>query len=257
MKREKRSSSEQEDDMHRRGSQFVIDSALQALGINNRDDLDLLCHRELQLEINVFLHLSSLHSGLVWAAANPDGERRRGFDPLCFWYPRDKALMLIGELVAPNPEDSFEYKFKKFSEYFKRFRAAQHLKRRERTASREEMQRLIDRCLQERMLERNVYLWHRKLSDKRLVWVDVNPFNERRKNRTLDTMNLWYPKQLAVEFLGELNNPKPNSFEEEFADISSLFRGFRTAVDMKVELVREQLRTMQEHNNRQLRMKLC
>jgi hypothetical protein len=240
----------------RRGSQLVIDRALQALGIETRNDLDLLCHRELRLEVNTYLHLSSLRSDLVWAAANPDGERRRSFDPLCFWFPKDKTLSLIKELVAPKP-GSFEYRFKKFADYFRRFRAAQHLKRQERTASREEMRSLLSKCLQEKLIERNVYLWYRSLEDKRLVWVDVNPFNDRRKNRTLDTMNLWYPKQLAIQTLSDLYSFESDSFEEEFSGMSAYFRGFRTACEIKIELVKEQLKEMRRGEQAQLQLKWC
>jgi len=105
--------------MTKRGTAFVADPAL---GICTRDDLDRLCHVELDEEVNTYLARFS-NSGLQLVAVNPDGERHASRDRLCFWYPKLRALELKGRLV--NPEmGSEEAKFREHYRWLKDYRVA-------------------------------------------------------------------------------------------------------------------------------------
>jgi len=94
--------------MGKKGECFV---PLPALGITTREDMDRLCHFELDEAVNLYLHLyaSSQPGGgkLYLAAVNPDGVRegRPRAEWLYVWHPKDVALELKERFFSEDLEE--------------------------------------------------------------------------------------------------------------------------------------------------------
>lgn len=106
--------------MTKKGSMFVADPHR---GLRGREDLDRLCHAEVQEEVNSFLlrqstHDPDNHTELKLVAVNPDGERRSENSYLCFWHPEVVALRLKNKLFHPEMGSDEDREAAKFHEHY-------------------------------------------------------------------------------------------------------------------------------------------
>jgi len=90
--------------MSKEGSKFIPDPNR---GLLKREDLNRLCHWDVQEEVNTWLKKFATtdktdHASLKLVAVNPDGDRRVPNYFLCFWHPAMQDLDLKNTLFHPD-----------------------------------------------------------------------------------------------------------------------------------------------------------
>jgi hypothetical protein len=117
--------------MSKRGSAFAATPEMQRLGIEERPDLDRLCHFEADPGVNLYLFLKQRDpgAGIQFVCADPHrrSPARSSSGPLCCWYPKARVAELKQAFLAGGHHDSFEAEALKWRGYGKEFRAFLHV----------------------------------------------------------------------------------------------------------------------------------